>query len=426
MMQSEFESVVGSPPCLSERYREIRDFSRYLCEPLSAEDCVIQSMPDVSPTRWHLAHTTWFFETFILSEHIPSYECFDDDFSFLFNSYYNQIGEQFPRAKRGLLSRPSVKQVWDYRRYVDSRMLELLSSSHFDDDSELAQQVVLGLNHEQQHQELMLTDMKHVLSCNPIFPEYRNEPSRGESTTISGIAWRPFEEGLYTFGCDDDRNAFDNESPRHRHFLHDFQIGSRLTTNGEFLEFMSDGGYKRPELWLSMGWHAVQENQWNAPMYWIKRNGEWFHFTLNGLKAVDESAPVCHVSYFEADAFARWSDKRLPTEFEWEHAANEVAVAGNFVESENWCPVPSDADSNKDTTQMFGDVWEWTSSQYSPFPGFKPAANAIGEYNGKFMCNQFVLRGGSCCSSQSHLRSTYRNFFPPDARWQFTGIRLAQ
>ncbi len=412
-------SVPCSKPLLLERYRAIRRFSRELCDSLAPEDCVIQSMPDVSPTRWHLAHTTWFFETFVLGRFLDGYQLHNEAYRVLFNSYYNTVGEQFPRSRRGLLSRPTVQEVWDYRDYVDEH-IERLFSQH---DADQARDVIeLGLHHEQQHQELMLTDIKHVLSCNPLYPVYRiREPTNSDPP--SDTNWLDFAEGLYQFGHDDGGFAYDNETPRHRAFLHSYRIADRLVTNHEYLKFMRDGGYQRPEFWLSLGWATVQQQNWQAPLYWQQLPDGWHQFTLAGLKPVAPSEPVCHVSYFEADAFARWAGKRLPTEFEWELAANGQPTTGNFAESLRFHPEPIGGEI-RERNQWFGDVWEWTASPYSPYPGYRPAEGAIGEYNGKFMCNQFVLRGGSCATSQSHIRTTYRNFFPPDARWQFSGMRL--
>ena len=422
---------------LSERYVNVRQFTQAICQPLSAEDCIVQSMPDASPIRWHLAHTTWFFETFLLKS-LPDYRPYHHDFEFLFNSYYNAVGEQFPRHQRGLITRPSVDEVWDYRRHVDTQVMGLLGdSATLPDDFETILEI--GLQHEQQHQELMLTDIKHALSCNPLLPSYtatavapETDRPPTEDSPPNSVGWLEFSEGVYDFGhsANDSGFAFDNESPRHRAYLHDYKLADRLVTSEEYLAFMDDGGYRRPELWLSLGWAAVQEHQWQAPLYWQHNEGDWHEFTMSGARPLDKSAPVCHVSYFEADAFARWSNKRLPTEFEWELASQDSPIVGNFagpcIEQQFIHPRGLACSANAGyARQMFGDTWEWTASQYSPYPGFKPAAGAIGEYNGKFMCNQFVLRGGSCATSQSHIRRTYRNFFPPSTRWQFTGIRLA-
>jgi ergothioneine biosynthesis protein EgtB len=410
---------------LAKRYERVRALSETLCETLQPEDCCIQSMPDVSPTRWHLAHTTWFFETFVLARQ-PGYRPDDDRYAYLFNSYYNAAGAQFPRARRGLLSRPTVAEVRGYRHSVDRRMRELLDSGHLDDQS--AAVVELGLNHEQQHQELMLTDIKHVFSCNPLLPAYRE--GRFSSADPPPAGWNHIDEGLYWIGHEGDAFAYDNESPRHRVFLESFELADRLVTCGEYLEFIDGGGYDRPDAWLSEGWRTVHEQLWRAPLYWVLRDGRWHEFTLAGLVPLDPRRPVYHVSYFEADAFARWAGARLPTEAEWEVASRGVPLVGNFVDrllpaGRAIHPSAEPADTST-PAQMFGDVWQWTASSYAAYPGYRPAAGALGEYNGKFMCNQYVLRGGSCATSSDHLRRTYRNFFPADARWQFTGIRLAK
>ena len=410
---------------LLARFRSTRGFTSKICEPLQTEDFVIQSMPDVSPTRWHIAHTTWFFETFLLKPHLPGYTSSNDAFEYLFNSYYNTVGEQFPRAKRGLLSRPSVQEVWDYRKSIDDAVEKVLSSEV---TPEIQQIVEIGLQHEQQHQELMLTDIKHVLSCNPLHPQYR---ARSTSTANeTQVSWYPFAGGVRVVGFDEagvrPNFCFDNELPRHETMLQDFYLQDRLVSNREYIEFIKARGYQRPELWLSMGWATVQKNQWQAPMYWVGESDDRHEFTLSGLKPLDLDAPVCHVSFFEADAFARWSGHRLPTEFEWENAATSMPIEGNFADSLNFQPAGASDTNEPKLRQLFGDVWEWTSSPYTAYPGYQPPEGALGEYNGKFMCNQYVLRGGSCVTSQSHIRPTYRNFFPPDARWQFSGIRLAK
>ena len=412
----------GSSYELLDRYRRVRSLTRRICEPLETEDFVIQSMPDVSPTRWHLAHTTWFFETFVLKPRSESYESPDDAFEFLFNSYYNTVGKQFPRPRRGLLSRPTVAEIWAYRSYVDEAMEGLLSARYSPD---LSRVVELGLHHEQQHQELMLTDIKHVLSCNPLWPVYEAMPAN-TTAPVDAANWHGFAGGVHLFGHQGDSFSFDNECPRFEAVLADYLLQNRLTTNGEFLEFIEAGGYSTPSHWLSMGWATVEEHAWAAPLYWVNQDGEWYEFTLRGLQRIDLTAPVCHVSYFEADAFARWSGARLATELEWEYAARSLPLQGNFVESRQFHPIQPTAARSDQLQQCFGDVWEWTSSPYAAYPGYAPTEGALGEYNGKFMCNQFVLRGGSCATSQSHIRATYRNFFPPEARWQFSGIRLAQ
>ena len=409
---------------LLQRYQAIREFSECLAAPLTPEDCVIQSMPDVSPTRWHLAHTTWFFETFALKNE-AGYKPFDSLFEYLFNSYYNGIGEPFPRARRGLISRPSVAEVFAYRHSVDREMQRRLECETFSGDA--LDIIALGLQHEQQHQELMLTDIKHVLSCNPLDPAYVDRPlGPGRRERRRFIE---FNGGLHEIGHAGEGFAFDNESPRHRVHLEDFALASELVTAVDYLEFMEDGGYSRPELWLSLGWQTVTEQNWRAPLYWRREGDRWFHFTLGGLHEVDVALPVCHVSYFEGDAYARWAKARLPTEAEWEVAAEQVPVTGNFAQDplESKTAIhPGPLNPQRSTLNLFGDVWEWTASPYAPYPGYAPPDGALGEYNGKFMCNQYVLRGGSCATPPGHIRRTYRNFFPPEARWQFSGIRLAR
>ncbi|HXY37450.1 MAG TPA: ergothioneine biosynthesis protein EgtB [Planctomycetaceae bacterium] len=409
---------------LAERYSQTRAFTERLCQPLAVEDFVVQSMPDASPTRWHLAHTAWFFENFVLTRWEADYRPANADFQFLFNSYYNSVGEAFPRARRGLLTRPTVAEVFQYRHAVDERVLRLLHSPR-DDSPEMANVVELGINHEQQHQELTLTDIKHAYSCNPLFPAFRKLPIGPCTKNPRPVSWSTFDGGVVEIGHAARTFAFDNERPRHKSFLQPFEIGNRLVTNGEFLNFMKDGGYRRPELWLSLGWATVREQQWGAPLYWVERDGNWQEFTLGGLCRLNVDEPACHISYFEADAFARWAGARLPTEAEWEHAAAKVDLKGSFVESDRYHPAPDNGD-DAGLAQMYGEVWQWTASPYTPYPGYVPPAGALGEYNGKFMCNQYVLRGGSCATPASHMRATYRNFFPPEARWQFTGIRLAR
>lgn len=409
-----------------ERYQAVRRFTEQLCGPLVTEDYVIQSMPDVSPTKWHLAHVTWFWETFLLSPALAGYTSFHPQYAYLFNSYYNSLGKRHARPMRGLLSRPTVEEVYLYRRYVDQHVVDLLNRVDERQLAEIAPIITIGLNHEQQHQELIITDIKHVLSLNPLHPVYQ-ERKHIPSADIPPIAWVTYPEGVDWIGHEREGFCFDNEEPRHQEFLHAFQLASRLVTNGEYLEFIKDGGYTNPLLWLSDGWSTVQQEGWEAPLYWEKRDNRWWTMTLHGFCEVDPTEPVCHVSYYEADAYARWANARLATEAEWEVASRNVPIEGNFVEKGFYHPVALNNDtSGGKLTQMYGDVWEWTQSAYLPYPGYKPAAGAVGEYNGKFMCNQFVLRGGSCATSRSHIRPTYRNFFPPHARWQFMGIRLAR
>ena len=408
---------------LTAAYADVRAFTEELAAPLSPEDQTVQSMPDVSPTKWHRAHTTWFFETFLLKEYVPGYESPDPAFDYLFNSYYEAVGDRHPRAERGLISRPSVTEVGDYRSHVDAGMTDFLATL-VDENGPLLDLVELGLHHEQQHQELLLMDIKHVLSVNPTFPAYRPRPDVAVQRPPSELTWTSFAGGDVEIGHDGDGFAFDCEGPRHRAVVPAYGLADRLVTCGEWLEFMADDGYGRHELWLSEGWHVVNANGWNAPSYWNELDGEWHVFTLHGNRPVDPAEPVVHVSLYEADAFARWADARLPTEAEWEHAAAPVEVEGNFADRGLLHPEP--AAGRAPLAQLYGDVWEWTSSAYLPYPGFRPAEGAVGEYNGKFMINQNVLRGGCCATSPGHTRATYRNFFPAHSRWMFSGVRLAK
>jgi ergothioneine biosynthesis protein EgtB len=417
---------------LSDRFSAVRGMTRRLCETLVAEDCCIQSMPDVSPIRWHLAHTTWFFETFVLAAH-STYKQRHPQYAYLFNSYYNTVGEQFPRGERGLLSRPTVAEVWEYRQEIDEEVAALIERLRDDQLEPVTKVIELGLQHEQQHQELMLTDIKHVFSKNPLNPVFRPSSFPLGKQTIRQRQWIDYAEGVYPIGHEGSEFAYDNESPRHRVFLEPYSLADGLVTAGEYLEFMSAGGYERPEFWLSEGWAVAKEARWNSPMYWRHVNGQWMEFTLAGQQPLDLTRPVCHVSYFEADAFARWCGARLATEAEWEVAAeqlDEQQVPAGLVDvllADGVAIHPTSAATvSNDPTQMLGDVWEWTSSSYAPYSGYQPPAGALGEYNGKFMCNQYVLRGGSCATSSDHIRNTYRNFFPTSARWQFSGIRLAK
>jgi ergothioneine biosynthesis protein EgtB len=420
------ESIPTSKSGLEQRYRRVRSFSGKLCETLEPEDYVIQTMPEASPTKWHLAHTSWFFETFVVKQFFPDYHSLHPEFGFLFNSYYNAVGPFYSRPHRGLLSRPTVKEVFHYRSDIDLFVTDLIESADEQLLAKLEPILILGLHHEQQHQELMLADIKNVFWQNPLRPAFRKR-DEFETSAVPAIEWLKYEEGLHWVGHEGQEFSYDNEGPRHRTFVPAFGLASRLVTNADFLAFMEDEGYRRPELWLSLGWNAVNERSWNSPLYWEKREGKWFTMTLSGMTELVPEEPVCHVSLFEADAYARWSGARLPTEEEWETASSRLTLKGNFVESEIFhvTPLASLASAGK-PAQMFGDVWEWTRSSYSPYPGYAAAAGTLGEYNGKFMCNQYVLRGGSCATSQSHIRRTYRNFFPPDARWQFMGIRLAK
>ena len=406
---------------LASLYQEVRQTSERICKTLVTEDYMLQAMPDVSPTRWHLAHVSWFFETFLLKPYLPGYQPLNPQYEYLFNSYYNLVGPQYYRPHRGLLSRPTVAEVYEYRAHVDRSMLALFESVK---PEEIEERVSIGLNHEQQHQELILTDIKYNLSINPLRPAFHDrEIPIGNSTPP--LRWHSFDGGIVSIGHDDNAFAFDNETPRHEALLHPHRIASRLVTNGEFLEFMADSGYERPDLWLSAGWRTAQEQEWNAPLYWERLDGAWWSQTLSGMKSVDVHGPVTHVSYFEADAYAHWAGKRLPTEDEWEHAAAPEPMEGNLLESGIFHPIPAMGDGSK-LDQVFGDVWEWTQSAYLAYPGYKTLDGALGEYNGKFMMNQMVLRGGSCVTPVSHIRPTYRNFFQPKDRWQFMGFRLAE
>ncbi|WP_286178160.1 ergothioneine biosynthesis protein EgtB [Stieleria mannarensis] len=435
------DAAVADPhhDVLMERYVRTRRFSEQIAQPLSAEDCSIQSMPDASPTRWHLAHTTWFFETFLLKP-TGDYRPLDPSFESLFNSYYNSVGEQYPRDKRGLISRPDLEQTLLYRRYVDQAMQTHFGCGELTDDQR--QVLEIGINHEQQHQELMLTDLKHALSCNPLDPVYR-EGECEHVDTMRTSSWIDVDAGVAKIGHDGKSFCFDNELPRHRVFLEPYKIANRCVTNREYLEFMEDGGYQRPEFWLSLGWATVQDKGWEAPLYWSKQGSRWTQFTLSGRKAIRLDQPVCHVSYFEADAYARWAGCRLATEAEWEHAvcrglqrplaatqsghwSDDLIRSGRCIHPSS-CSVADREDAADDALgDAMGNVWQWTSSHYSAYPGYRAPAGALGEYNGKFMCNVFVLKGGSCATPSGHVRPTYRNFFAPESRWQFTGIRLAK
>jgi ergothioneine biosynthesis protein EgtB len=395
-----------------------------LAAPLSPEDCQVQPMPDASPVKWHLAHTTWFFETFLLVPIERDYQVYHPSFSYLFNSYYNAIGPRTPRPERGLLTRPGLDEIQSYRAAVDAAVERFLLRKGGPLSDEVASVIELGLNHEQQHQELIVTDLKYLLSRNPLRPAYRPLAAPSFQAAPMSMAWQEFPGGLDWIGHDGSGFGFDNESPRHRVYLEPYELASRPVTNAEFLAFIEDGGYERPELWLSDGWQCTTSRGWNAPLYWEKVDGAWWMMTLAGFRPLGVSEPVCHISYYEADAFARWAGARLPTEAEWEIAARQEDRGGNFLENETFHPRPAERGTR--LAQCFGDVWEWTQSPYTPYPGMQPATGALGEYNAKFMCNQLVLRGGSCATPESHIRPTYRNFFPPEARWQFTGIRLAR
>ncbi len=414
-----------------EQYRLVRRRTEELCATLEIEDYVVQTMPDVSPTKWHLAHTSWFFEAFLLTPRQADYRAPHPLYNYLYNSYYVQIGERFHRPDRGLLSRPTVAEIYAYRAHVDRHVLDFLEAADDRTLEEVLPIMALGLNHEQQHQELLLTDIKHVLSVSPLRPVFReaSAPENGQTVSADGVPaleWIAFEEGLHEIGHGGGEFAFDNEGPRHRRFIHSFEIANRLVTAGEYMEFIEDGGYRRAELWLSDGAATVEREGWQAPLYWERIDGRWHHFTLHGFREVNADEPVCHVSCYEADAYARWAGARLPDEAEWEVAVSLVPPEGNFVEYGALHPAAMEISARGPLYQMYGDVWEWTRSPYAPYPGYQPPPGAIGEYNGKFMANQMVLRGGSCVTPHDHIRLTYRNFFPPDARWQFSGIRLAK
>jgi ergothioneine biosynthesis protein EgtB len=412
----------AAPPALAARFHAVRQFSERLAAPLSPEDQCIQSMPDASPTKWHLAHTSWFFEALILRAHRAGYRLFDPQYLHLFNSYYEALGSRHPRPERGMLSRPSLADVLAYRRHVDEAIDALLAEADLD-WPQVSGLIELGLQHEQQHQELILTDIKHALSRNPTLPSYR--PSQPSSVGAAPpLTWVACPGGLLEIGHSGGGFGFDNEFPRHRVFVPPYRLASRAVTVGEYRAFMADGGYRRPELWLSDGWATAQASGWQAPLYWLGDDDERGEvFTLNGPRLLDDSEPACHVSFYEAAAYAAWAGKRLPTEHEWEAAAAGTQGGDRFDPDR---PHPQRAPAAAGLTQMLDDVWEWTRSSYDPYPGFRPFAGALGEYNGKFMVGQLVLRGGSCATPPGHTRATYRNFFPPQARWQFSGIRLAQ
>ena len=414
---------------MAAAYQAVRERTLALAAPLSAEDCCVQSMPDASPAKWHLGHTAWFFETFVLQECEPDFKPFDGAFRVLFNSYYNAIGARHPRPQRGLLTRPSLEQVLAYRANVDRRMQAVLAAGQAD---ALLETITLGLHHEQQHQELLLTDIKHLLWCNPLSPAYAKAPQPGAPAPV--LAWHSFPAGVAEMGHSGGGFCYDNELPRHRVFLESYQLASRLSTNGEYAAFIAAGGYCDPVWWLSEGWDWRTTQGLKQPRYWEQGSageGEWQEFTLGGLGALDLHAPVTHLTYYEADAFARWSGARLPTEAEWENAAASEALKGPFADASRLHPggaptngAPEAGDAGM--VELWGEVWQWTSSTYGPYPGFQTGPGAIGEYNGKFMVNQYVLRGGSCATPAGHVRASYRNFFPTTAFWQFSGIRLAR
>jgi ergothioneine biosynthesis protein EgtB len=408
---------------VAERFRTVRQRTIELCKPLTPEDMMVQSCPEASPAKWHLAHTAWFFESFILNVFQPGYRLFNQDFPWLFNSYYRSFAE-FPEKKlRASFSRPGLEEILQYRSYVDEHLERLLEQNP---DPEVLLRVELGANHEEQHQELMLTDLLHAFYTNPLRPVYLPDSHAAQAATAQPLRFVQFPGGLVDVGFAGNGFCYDNELPQHRVWLEPYALASRLVTNGEYEAFIADGGYKRSELWLSAGWDAIEQNGWKAPLYWNQVESEWRIFTLRGEKSLEElkDAPVSQISYFEADAFARWSGKRLPTELEWEAAAHAQPIQGNLLDSGNLRPAPAGR-SDDQLLQPWGDCWEWTASAYLGYPGFEPLAGSLGEYNGKFMSGQMVLRGGSCVTPQAHIRESYRNFFQPETRWQFSGIRLA-
>ncbi|HQV33300.1 MAG TPA: ergothioneine biosynthesis protein EgtB [Calditrichia bacterium] len=416
---------------LRDYYRRVRQATDDICAPLRMEDYVPQPITDVSPPKWHMGHTTWFYEAIFLGNYVPGYQVFHKDYAFVFNSYYESFGRRVQRDSRGSLSRPTVEEVRDFRRAIDERMLALIEDLPEAKWTEFSELLVLALNHEQQHQELLITDIKYILSTNPLLPTYLEQAARSSGGAPPPSRFLLFAGGIHELGYQGDFFFYDNERPVHKVYLGDFTLQNRLVTNGEYLAFVEEGGYKDFRFWLSDGWETVKKEGWNAPLYWENHDGKWYEFTLGGLKKLDLNLPVCHVSYYEADAFANWSGKRLPTEGEWEVAARQSGVTretGNFYDSGNFHPLALDGSANPAAMhQMFGDCWEWTRSAYLPYPGYKAVPGPVGEYNGKFMVNQMVMKGaGSCATSKDHARITYRNFFQPDKRWQFKGIRLAE
>lgn len=410
---------------LSKQFHDTRALTLTITDPLPAEDLAIQTMADVSPTKWHMAHTSWFFETFLLKQYQSAYAPYHDAFEFLFNSYYNAVGDQFPRPERGLLSRPTADEIRNYRAHVDAAMAQLIAQCDDKTWNAVAPLIELGVHHEQQHQELILTDLKHVLSWNPLKPSAYGTKPKALKKSLP-LEFKPFNGGILQIGHDGGGFAFDCETPRHDVLVRPFSLASRPVTNGEFLEFIQDDGYETPHLWLSDGWAELQQYTWQSPLYWSEEDGEWSEFTLHGLQKLDLEEPVSHISFYEACAYAAWAGARLPMEHELETAAGSQNIEGNFLNTNTIHPQPGSSVSSIGLSQIYGDVWEWTQSAYSAYPGFAPAAGAVGEYNGKFMCNQFVLKGGSCATPMGHMRPTYRNFFPPNARWQFSGVRLAK
>ena len=422
-------AATGIDTAAVERFQRVRKLSETLTEPLQVEDFVLQAAPQASPTKWHLAHVSWFYETFLLEPFLPGYQAYRPGYRYLFNSYYDQVsGGYFPRHQRGLLSRPTVAEVFAYRAHIDHHMARLLADPG-EHAAVVALRLNIGINHEQQHQELLLSDIKYNLSVNPLNPAYQDAlptpPAGSQSASSSEASWSHFEGGVVDIGHHGEGFGFDNEWPRHRQFLPPYQLANRLVSNADYLQFIEAGGYGDSAHWLSDGWAAVQQHGWQAPLYWRQQDGEWWTLSLGGLRPVQPAEPVLHISYYEAEAYAAWAGHRLATEGEWEHAAQALPVQGNFLDQGYLHPQPASGDGER-LEQMFGDVWEWTGSAYRPYPGYRVPQGAIGEYNGKFMSNQMVLRGGSCVTSADHIRHSYRNFFYPHERWQFMGLRLAQ
>lgn len=407
---------------LLERFKLVRARSEALCAPLEIEDYCIQAMDNVSPPKWHLAHVTWFFEMFILVPYAKQYRMLRDEYAHLFNSYYETAGTFFPRPQRGMLSRPTVEEVYAYRRHVDTALLELLTNVPEQHAADICQRFLLGIEHEIQHQELLLMDTRYNFFINPLRPAYHKvAPPIAESIPV--MSWQEFSGGIVEIGHNGDSFAYDNERPRHKTYVQDFRLGTRLITNADYLAFIDDGGYDRVDLWLSDAWRTLKEQGWQAPLYWFSEGRDWMHFDLSGAHALRMNEPVSHLSYYEADAYARWAGKRLPTEAEWEHAASIQPITGNFLDGGLYIPQSA---HETGLTQMYGDLWEWTSSAYLPYPGFYPLPGTLGEYNGKFMIDQMVLRGGCCITARDHMRASYRNFFRAADRWMFSGLRLAE
>ncbi|MCU7827870.1 MAG: ergothioneine biosynthesis protein EgtB [Candidatus Thiodiazotropha sp. (ex Myrtea sp. 'scaly one' KF741663)] len=406
---------------LLSRYEAVRAVSELICEPLAIDDYQLQSIVETSPPKWHLAHVSWFFETLVLSHFRKDYRPYHPDFNYIFNSYYYTVGEMHPRPKRGMLSRPTVEEIYNYRRHVDEQMRRLMAWVDSEQWDDLAFRVTLGLNHEQQHQELLLMDIKHNLSVNPLLPAYRSDLTESP-VLVSPVRWEERAGGVHEMGHAGDGFSFDNETPRHQVLMRDHRLANRLVTNQEYLEFIDDGGYQQPALWMADGWTLINQQGWRHPLYWRSVEGEWREYTLGGVRDLNPNQPVCHMSFYEADAYARWVGKRLPGEAELELMLDEQkTVDGNFFETGYLHPATALPEG-----QWYGDLWNWTNTSYAGYPGFKPLKGAMGEYNGKFMSNQMVLKGGCCVTPSDHIRASYRNFYYPHDRWPFTGIRLAE